>query len=319
MASETTAGADITVIILTKNEAHHIERAINSVRAIAARILVVDSGSTDATVDIARRAGAEVVFNHWVNYATQFQWALDNTGIDTAWIMRLDADELIENDLAARLQAELPALSPDVTGINFARKQIFMGRWIRHGGRYPMMLLRLWRVGSGRIELRWMDEHVAVDHGRVIDMAGGFSDHNLGDLSFFIEKHNGYATREAIDRLSDRHGLELIGTTLDAASSSRQASLKRWLKQRVYNRLTFGIGPLAYFLYRMIVRLGFLDGREGLIYHGLQGFWYRFLVDAKTIELEMAMKAAGCRTAADRRRVLSTLSGHNLMLPGDGA
>ncbi|MGJ3647038.1 glycosyltransferase family 2 protein [Sphingomonas sp. GlSt437] len=312
------ASADITVIILTHNEALHIERAIASVRSIAARVLVVDSGSTDDTIERARRAGGDILHNDWVNHATQFNWALDHGDIRTGWVMRLDADEVIEPDLAARIAAELPLQPADVAGISFARKHIFMGRWIRYGGRYPLMLLRLWRAGQGRVENRWMDEHVAVGGGRVITMPGGFADHNLHDLSAFIAKHNGYATLEAIDRLDERYALGLSDTP-EAAAMPQQAGLKRWLKQRVYNRLPLGVGPLAYFLYRMIFRLGFLDGRAGLIYHALQGFWYRFLVDAKVLELEGELGKAGCQTAAERRALLSALTGHKLTAPGDEA
>lgn len=311
--------ADITVIILTYNEARHIGRAINSVETIARRIIVVDSGSTDDTVAIARAAGADILQHAWLNYATQFQWALDHGEISTNWVMRLDADEVIEPDLAQRIKAELPNISPGVAGVNFARKHIFMGRWIRHGGRYPLLLLRLWRSGQGRIENRWMDEHIVVKGGMTVTMAGGFADHNLNDLSFFTAKHNGYATREAIDILDDRYNLGLGDAGISAAATSRQASMKRWIKRHIYNRLPLGVGPLAYFMYRMTVQLGFLDGRAGLIYHLLQGFWYRFLVDAKVLELEQAMAAAGCSTTEERRRVLSRATGHGLRAPGDGA
>lgn len=310
--------ADLAVVVLTYNEEQHILRALESVAGIASEVFVIDSFSTDRTVELARSSGATVLANTFINQAKQFQWALENAPITATWIMRLDADEVIEPDLAARIAAELPLQPADVAGISFARKHIFMGRWIRYGGRYPLMLLRLWRAGQGRVENRWMDEHVAVGGGRVITMPGGFADHNLHDLSAFIAKHNGYATLEAIDRLDERYALGLSDTP-EAAAMPQQAGLKRWLKQRVYNRLPLGVGPLAYFLYRMIFRLGFLDGRAGLIYHALQGFWYRFLVDAKVLELEGELGKAGCQTAAERRALLSALTGHKLTAPGDEA
>lgn len=296
---------DLTVVILTYNEAHHIGRAIESVRDIARAILVVDSFSSDATVALSEAAGARVVQHAFVNHAAQFQWALDHAGIATSWTMRLDADEVIEPDLAAAILAALPTLPDDVTGITFDRKHIFMGRWIRHGGRYPLRLLRLWRTGQGRVEQRWMDEHVVVDRGRTIALAGGFADANLGDLGFFTAKHNGYATREAIEVLAARY--DLFGTDAAGLPSSAQARRKRWVKTRVYDRLPLWAGPLGYFLYRYVVQRGFLDGRPGLIYHVLQGFWYRFLVAAKVAEWDGEL--ARCATREAKVARLAALTG----------
>lgn len=301
---------DITVVILTFNEAIHVARAIESVRSTAARVLVVDSGSTDATVAIAREAGAEVLHHPFVNQARQFQWALDRGAIVTGWTMRLDADEVIEPDLAAEIAARLPSLPADVTGVNFARKHIFLGRWVRHGGRYPLMMLRLWRTGRGRVEDRWMDEHVVVDGGRTVAFRGGFADWNLHDLTFFTAKHNAYATREAIELLGRKYALIAQDDVLSARTASRQAGAKRWVKRHVYNRLPLWAGPLGYFLYRTVFQLGMLDGRSGMIYHLLQGFWYRTLVNAKVYEYELAM--AECRSADERRARLSALTGYEL-------
>ncbi len=249
-------------------------------------VFVVDSGSTDDTVAIAEANGARVLHHPWRNYAEQFQWALENVGTEAEWVMRLDADEVIEADLAARIAGELPGLPADVVGVSLDRRHIFMGRWIRHGGRYPLRLLRIFRRGHGRIEQRWMDEHIIVEGGRTVHFDGGFADHNLNDLSYFIAKHNSYATREAIDVLNQRLGLFGGDAALGAGSGSRQAERKRWIKEQVYNRLPFTLASLGYFLWRYVGQLGFLDGREGLVYHLLQGFWYRFLVGAKLLELE---------------------------------
>ncbi len=227
--------------------------------------------------------------NKFANYAKQFQWALDHAPITATWVMRLDADEIIESDLAEVIAKQLPTLGNDVAGINLNRKHIFLGRWIRHGGRYPLVLLRIWRRGQGRIENHWMDEHMIVWGGRVVTIDGGFADHNLNDLTFFTDKHNKYATREAIDRLNKTFRLFTGDDAVLSGASSPQARLKRVLKEQVYNRLPSGVGPLAYFLWRYIGQRGFLDGREGLIYHVLQGFWYRFLVEAKVRELQRAV------------------------------
>jgi hypothetical protein len=227
--------------------------------------------------------------NKFVNHAKQFQWALDTAPINSDWIMRLDADEIVESDLAAALGEKLPKLGPDVVGVNLNRKHIFLGRWIRHGGRYPLRLLRVWRRGRGRIEDRWMDEHMIVSGGRTVTIDGGFADHNLNDLTFFIDKHNKYATREAIDVLNQRLHLFERNRNVTKSISFRQASLKRMVKETIYNRVSFQFSVPLYFLYRYVFRLGFLDGIEGLIYHVLQAFWYRFLVGAKLFELQSAI------------------------------
>jgi len=281
--------SDLAVVILTHNESMHIARALDAIGGVASQVFVVDSGSQDDTVALAERAGAQVLRHPFVNYAQQFQWALDNAPITAKWVMRLDADEIVEPDLAAEIARELPQLPDDVVGVNVDRKHIFMGRWIRHGGRYPLRLLRIWRHGHGRIEDRWMDEHMVVWGGRTVTFKGGFADHNLNDLTFFTAKHNKYATREAIDALNQELGLFGRDEALSSESASWQAAFKRWGKERVYNRIPFTVSAPLYFLWRYIFQLGFLDGREGLVYHFLQGYWYRFLVGARKMELQRAI------------------------------
>ena len=302
---------DLTVIILTHNESMHIGRALESVKTIASEIYVIDSGSMDDTVQIAEANGAKVLHHPFVNQAQQFQWALDNVAITTKWVMRLDADEVIESDLSREIAQKLPVLLDDVAGVNLDRKHIFMDRWVRHGGRYPLRLLRIWRHGQGRIEQRWMDEHMIVWGGRTVTFQGGFADWNLNNLTFFTDKHNKYATREALDVLNQRLSLFPLDEALNAHSASWQASAKRWAKQRVYNRLPFTVSSTLYFLWRYVFQLGFLDGRSGLVYHFLQGYWYRFLVGVKLMELERAI--AHLEDKAEICAELSRLTGHVLV------
>jgi glycosyltransferase involved in cell wall biosynthesis len=274
------------------NESVHLPRALKHIEAFAQEIFVIDSYSTDGTIEIAQQHGAQVLQHPFQNYAKQFEWALENAPITADWVMRLDADEVIESDLANEIVARLPQLPADVTGVNLNRKTIFQGKFIRHGGRYPLVLLRIWRRGMARIEDRWMDEHMYLTNGRTVTFKGGFADHNLFDLTFFTDKHNRYASREALDVLD--HRLHLFGPELSLAaeSTARQARIKRFLKEKVYNRVPFELSAVAYFLFRYVFQLGFLDGRKGFVYHILQGFWYRFLVGAKLRELEAAVKNA---------------------------
>lgn len=301
---------NISILILTHNEEMHIKRCIESANKITDKIFIIDSFSTDNTVKICESLGAIVHQRPWKNYSDQFQWGLDNNPFNTKWVMRLDADEIIESDLANEINKKLPTLSNDIVGVNLKRKHIFMGRWVRHGGRYPLVLLRIWRNGHGRIEDRWMDEHMVVWGGTTITFGGGFSDWNLNDLTFFTNKHNKYATREAVDVLNQRYGFFARDEALSTESASLQAAAKRWMKERVYNRLSFTVSALLYFLWRYIFQLGFLDGRSGLVYHFLQGYWYRFLVGAKIMEFEHALKGAASNT--ERVQILERLTGLKL-------
>lgn len=280
----------LSVIILTYNEAIHITRAIHSVTPLSQQTYAVDSYSSDGTEDLARSVGAIVAQHEFVTQAQQFQWALDNLPIETEWVMRLDADEVLTSELVKEISQKLPQLPPDVTGVNLKRRHIFLDRWIKHGGRYPLTLLRIWRRGAAKIEQRWMDEHMVLLHGRAVTFDHDFSDHNLNDLTFFTAKHNKYATREAIDVLVKRYRLGHAPEQFTAQASSTQAAVKRWIKERLYNRLPFWAGPLGYFLFRYVFQFGFLDGPEGLVYHFLQGFWYRFLVGAKVLEFDRSLR-----------------------------
>jgi len=300
----------VAVVVLTYNEELHLARALESVAPFANEVFVIDSGSTVQTVAIAKAHGARVLCNPFVSHATQFQWGLDNAPITADWVMRLDADEIIELDLAAEIKEKLPGLPPDVTGINLKRKHIFLGRWVRHGGRYPLLLLRIWRRGLGRVEDRWMDEHIIVTKGRTIVFDGGFADWNLNDMSYFTAKHNRYATREAVEIINQRRNLCLHSENAITGKNSTQVLLKRCIKECIYNRIPFPLSATGYFLLRYILQLGFLDGVEGLSYHFLQGYWYRFLVGVKVLEFERAI--APFKSVAEQRAALGRVSGLKL-------
>jgi glycosyltransferase involved in cell wall biosynthesis len=304
-----TDDAAVTTVILTFNEEIHIARAIKCAMAFSSDILVVDSYSTDQTVEICIGLGVRVLQNTFVSHARQLNWALDHGEIETSWTLRLDADEIIGPDLAIRIQNELSSVPDDVAGILLNRRHVFMGRWVRRGGRYPLYMLRLWRTRRGRAEDRWMDEHVVLNgDARTINWEGEFADINERDLTYFIRKHDAYAAREAIERLDERYGF-LKRPIPAVGESGPQARIKRLVKQRLYNRLPFGAGPTLYFLYRLTAQRGILDGRTGFIYHALQGFWYRLLVEAKIIEFERVLKQT---SSANQRQALEEVSGVRL-------
>jgi glycosyltransferase involved in cell wall biosynthesis len=297
----------LTVMILTFNEERHIARAIDSVASIASAVIVIDSHSTDRTIEIASAKGATVLKNKFVSQAQQFQWAIDNTQVDSTWVMRLDADEVVSPKLAAEIAQRLDALPAQVVGIKLRRRHIWMGRWVRHGGRYPVVLLRIWRRGHGRVEDRWMDEHMLVWGGETITFACDFADENLNDIGYFVDKHNKYATREAIEVINRRVGLFAREADVRRRGGSSVARLTHWLKDSVYPRIPFTVTAPGYFLWRYIVLLGFLDGRSGLTYHFMQSCWYRFLIGAKVMELEQAI--AHLTDKHEIARELSRLTG----------
>ncbi|WP_417210225.1 glycosyltransferase family 2 protein [Antarctobacter sp.] len=280
----------LTVVILTKDEEIHIGRAIGSVASVADRIVVVDSGSSDETTSIARELGARVLVHPFVTQAKQFNWALEQLPSDTDWVFRLDADEIVSPELASSLATVLPQLGEEVAGVEVLRRMAFLGRPIRWGGVFPLPIVRVLRHGRGRSEDRWMDEHIVVD-GTLSRIEGELLDDNLKPLGWWIEKHNAYASREVVEILDAEFGF--LERDLRGGQHGHNTGVKRWLKEGLYGRLPSGIRSFAYFLYRYLFRFGFLDGREGTAFHVLQGFWYRFLVDAKLLEVRKRMQRDG--------------------------
>ncbi len=279
---------DITVIILVFNEKLHIERCLNSIKKITTSIIVVDSYSTDNTVEICKSLNVKVYQNEFINQANQFQWALDNCLIDTQWVMRLDADEYLTDELVSEIFNKLNLLSTSVTGIILKRRVYFMNTWIKNGGYYPTKLLRIWRNGFGSVEQRWMDEHIKLSEGISIEFFHDFIDHNLNNISWWTQKHNDYSTREAVDILNKKY--RIFNEDSINKNGRQQDQKKRWYKDNLYINLPKFIRAFGYYIYRYVFLFGFLDGYPGIIWHFLQGFWYRFLVDAKIYQIEYLAK-----------------------------
>ncbi|MET2827809.1 glycosyltransferase family 2 protein [Mesorhizobium shangrilense] len=301
---------EIHAIILTYNEEKHIERCIRSIDSHCTSITVVDCGSTDRTVDIARRLGASVIGNDWVNHATQVNFAIDHLSNLPGWLLRIDADEVLETP-PEPLAVLAERVASDVDGILIRRRIYFLGSAIKRGGIEPSWQLRLWRNGRGRCEQRWMDEHIVVE-GLTQKSDVVISDINLNSLTWWTEKHNAYASREAIDILARSHGFSGMDNRQERGGRlALQARAKRFIKNSVYLRMPTGLRSALYFLYRYIVRLGFLDGRAGFYFHVLQGFWYRTLVDAKVSEIisESATEGVSIVEAIKRKTGIDPLSG----------
>ncbi|NLR60542.1 glycosyltransferase family 2 protein [Chitinophaga polysaccharea] len=285
---------ELAVVILTYNESLHLARCLQSVGQVATAIYIVDAFSTDNTVAIAESYGATVFQRKWVNYADQFQWALEHAGITAPWVMRMDADEYLEPGLLQEIGRRMDTIPDHITGIYIRRKVLFKGKWIRYGGFYPHTLLRIWRNGVGSIEQRWMDEHIVLSEGTTIRFNEHIVDDNLNSIHWWVNKHNNYAIREMVDLLNIRYGFWQTDDRLLKAEGS-QAKRKRFLKEKVYAALSPGMRASMYFLFRYVLRYGFLDGYKGFLFHFMQGYWYRLLVDVNVQEFEQQLKGGESR------------------------
>jgi glycosyltransferase involved in cell wall biosynthesis len=291
----------ITLIVLSYNEEIHMERCLSRIAPWVERIVVIDSFSTDATVALAQSHGAEVLQHPFKNHADQFRWGLEAAAPTTEWVMRIDCDEYFEESVATALAALLPTLPPDVTGVNVRRKFIFREKWIRHGRYYPVVLLRLWRQGAAEMEQRWMDEHMTLVRGHSVLLEGGdLVDHNLAGIDAWTAKHNRYATLTMVDAINREHPLFEEDRRVEAGGGA--AARNRFLKNSVYGRAPLYLRAVLLFLYRYVLRLGFLDGRIGFVFHVLHGLWVFMLIDAKIDEARDLIRAQGLEAFKQRLR-----------------
>ena len=285
----------IAAIILTLDEELHIQRCINSISDCVDEVFVVDSGSVDKTVDLAKKNNCTILVNDFSNQAQQFNWALGQLPASFDWVFRLDADEYLDETAKNEIKVlrEQSALPDDVDGFSFLRSMYFMGDLVKRGCVGGNLVLRLFKRSRGRCEHRWMDEHIVVK-GRVRKLSGRIYDNNLKSLSFWLEKHNKYASREAVEMLNIKYHFLPDTMTKKHESKGHVAGFKRFLKQSIYSNLPSAFRAAFYFLYRYILSLGVLDTRGGRAFHVLQGFWYRYLVDKKVAEVLQYRKQKDC-------------------------
>jgi len=295
----------ITAVVLTCNEEKNIVHCLESIAALP-RVFVVDSGSTDATLEICKAHGATVVHHPYSNHASQWQWSLQNLAVETPWVLAIDADFVVTPQLLERIQRELPRIPEAVAGIYVRHLYHFGGGLIRFGGtkRFWMRIVRRDRVCADMGDL--VDFRFVVE-GRVTRWREPLIEYNRNDddISVWTAKQDKFALRLAVEEELRRRGLHgwsgqarLLGNTDERFS---------WLRDR-WLGLPLFIRPVIYFLYRYVLAGGFLDGRAGFLYHMLQGLWLRLLVDWKTLELrELALDDARLKTYA--RTMLETRSG----------
>lgn len=290
---------DLTTIILTYNEELHIRRCLENVCPISKKVYVIDSPSTDSTVDICKEfPNVEVVVHKYPgNQAAQYNWAIDNIKIDTEWTLRIDADEYLLPELVKEIVDKLPSLPKEITGIEFKRRHIFMGKWVKHGI-YPVVMMRMCRTGCGRYADRIMDEHMVLTQGKSVVFENDFCDHSLINVSDYCRKHLDYAQREAAVVLDETYGLSKDDIVKGMSDLREDESLgkeaeKKHKKKNKYNSLPLFWRSFAYFIFRYVLKGGFLDGKEGFVFAFIQGWWFRTMVDVKILEAYKSLEKNG--------------------------
>lgn len=270
----------VSVVLLTLDESCNLPHALDSVCGWADQVFVLDSFSSDDTVEIARARGCHVAQHRFVDYASQRNHALDHLPIETEWVLFLDADEWLPTALRDEISRVVRA-SPPENGFMLCRRLLWRGRWIKRGY-YPTWILRLFRHGKARCELRAVNEHLLVD-GAVGHLTEDFMHEDRKPLEVWLRKHIGYARREAIELVKEQSAEQL-----DARLLGSQPERVRWIRQNVWSRLPLLTRPWMYFGYRYVARRGFLEGPEALAFHTLHALWFQTLIDLHVMELREA-------------------------------
>ena len=276
---------DVTIVILTKNEEVNLKECLASVKGFAKRCVVIDSFSTDKTKEVAEEYGADFFVHKFQYYSKQFNWGLDNANITTKWTFRLDADERLTPPLCEELSSLMKQHeNDDVNGFTMEALLFFMGKPIKHGGPQKRKLM-LFKTGKARVEDRKMDEHTILLEGRSVACKEKFLHYDFKDMTFWMNKLNWYATREMQDYFEFKKG-----KSTEIAVHDKEIESIRNKKFGLYYRFTKFLRCWMIFVYTYIFQLGFLDGKEGFIYHWMYHRFYRTLVDAKILEQELYPK-----------------------------
>ncbi|MFD0765419.1 glycosyltransferase family 2 protein [Mucilaginibacter lutimaris] len=272
----------LDIIILTFNEEKNIEACLQSVTALNGTIYIVDSGSTDHTLAICNTYTDQVYHHPFENYSAQRNWALKNLPLSGTWILNLDADHRVTAELATEMESLLSAgIGTSLNGFLISRRTMFMNKWIRHGGHYPTYHANMFRNGFGSCEEKLYDQHFVIS-GQTKILRGDIIDIITDSISTFVIRHNHWATLEAQYQVAkkDLSDNGLIQPNVWGDPMQR----RRYMKNK-YEAFPLFVRPVLYFLIRYFLKFGFLDGRTGFVFHFLQGFWFRMIIDIKIYEL----------------------------------
>lgn len=279
----------VSAIILCMNEEHNIKDCLDSVCGFAEEVFVVDSGSTDNTLEILKNYPVKVIHHAFSNYSAQRNWAFQELPIAHDWILNMDADHRLTLEFKAEVNKIFSRGVPEqINGLLSSRKTMFMGRWIKYGGHYPTYHAMLFRKGKGRCEDKLYDQHFKVT-GETLKIKGDVIDLITESLSTFTQRHDKWSTLEAQQQFFKKEGSD---DTIQGSFSKNDPIAKRRKLKNIYESFPLFVRPFIYFFIRYFLRLGFLDGKRGLIFHFLQCFWFRFLIDAKIYELKKQHKNA---------------------------
>jgi glycosyltransferase involved in cell wall biosynthesis len=283
--SQTEVSESLDIIILTFNEERNIEACLQSAAQLRANIFVVDSGSTDQTTAICQKYTSNIFEHPFENYSVQRNWALNNLPLTGTWILNLDADHRVTPELAAQLNDIFgKQVNEEINGFLISRRTMFMDKWIKHGGHYPTYHANVFRRGFGMCEEKLYDQHFKVT-GKTQVLKNDIVDVITDSLTSFINRHNHWATLEAQYQMEQQNApaIDDNGQLVHPRLFGNPMERRRYLKKR-YEAFPLFVRPVIYFIIRYFFKLGFLDGTTGLVFHFLQGFWFRFLIDAKIYE-----------------------------------
>lgn len=305
MSGKLTGAPALSVVVLTFNEERNLDACLRSVVDLTSDIFVVDSGSTDRTAAIAKEHGAQIVTHAFESHARQWQWALSTLPLKSAWVLALDADQSLTPELRTAIARQIPLWSSAGTPVGgyLNRRQVFRGRWIRHGGYYPKYLLKLFRRDAVVLDTDDLVDHHFHVKGATAILDGDLIEDNRNEdaIAVWIGKHNRYAVQQAREETARNADPDPRPTRAFGAPDERTR-----FRKRIWYRMPLYLRPFGYFIYRYFFRLGFLDGKEGFVFHFMQAFWYRLLVDINRDELSRTTPDRSDRAQAAAAKDLGT-------------
>jgi len=270
----------VSIIVLTYNEENNIRRCLESIKDFTGEIFVLDSLSTDQTLEIAREYTTKIFQNPFVDWVQQRNWALTNLPFSYDWAFFLDADEQLTPELCLEINRTIKTSRHD--GYYIKRHFYFLGRHLRYGGYQKDYVLRLIKKDKAHFVATGGFREKIILEGKIGTLAGPMIHEDHNSLSYWIDKQNDRAARDAKE-------MKLQAAIISKSEAFRKGQVEHYfrifLHEKIWPYLPFVFRPFIKFLYHYGLRLGVLDGKEGFIYWFLMGLWYPLLVDAKYLEL----------------------------------
>ena len=292
----------LSILVLTKNEERNIGTCLDSVAGWASDIVVVDSGSVDRTLVLCAQRGVPTVFHPYSDHRSQIQWGMTEIRWKHEWLLLLDADNVVTAELKRDIERVLASNTREFNGYYNPHHHFFRNRRVR--GLKPEWLRLVHRSHVKVDDSELVDFRLVVD-GRIGRLAGAIVESNANelDIDFWIDKHQKFARRMAIEEILRAEKVLAWSSHLRPTLLGNPDERMIWLKNIWYGMPLY-VRPVLLFLYRYFIRRGFLDGWNGFVYHSLQTFWFRLIVDVHiadyrrqlkrhTVSLEELVEAAG--------------------------